>query len=306
MSKITLNPAYWQGMLLYKQQKWAAAALKFAKVLANQPDHANANFKLGMCHLKQKQWIRASRFINQAIELSPKKQGWRVQQERANKERIKSELAKLKESKLSAAQKEDQIREWIGQDYNNPQLHNELAHTLRKQGKWWQEVEALTFATSLEGRYPTWFYRLGEALEAMNRFQQAAKAYGQAIALKNGKAEALWHYRQGHCFEREGHDGPANPGAAKKAYAQAIAQDKQLKAKRFGIGVFHQARGLWPQAQQAYAQQHIQTPWDAELCYRLGMAHDRCYEWAEAEHAYRLALALDIERTEWQIGRAHV
>jgi tetratricopeptide (TPR) repeat protein len=299
MNHFTLSPTYWQGLLLYKQQKWAAAGKKFAEVLAKQPHNAAANFKLGMCHLKQKQWIRASRFINQAIELSPQKQGWRVQQEQANKERIKSELAKLKESKKTASQKEAQIREWIGQDYNNPQLHNELAHTLRKQGKWWQEVEALTFATRLEGRYPTWFYRLGEALEAMNRFQQAAKAYGQAIALKNGKAEAEWHYRQGHCFEREGHDGPANPGAAKKAYAQAIAQDTQLKAKRFGIGAFHEARGLWAKAQQAYAQQHIQAPWDAELCYRLGMAHDRCYEWADAEKAYRLALALDIQQIYW-------
>jgi CDP-glycerol glycerophosphotransferase len=299
MSKINLSPAFWQGMLLYKQQKWAAAALKFAKVLANQPDHATANFKLGMCHLKQKQWIRASRFINQAIELSPQKQGWRVQQERANKERIKSELAKLKESKLSAAQKEDQIREWIGEDYKNPQLHNELAHTLRQQGKWWQEVEALSFATSLEGRHPTWFYRLGEALEAMNRFQQAAKAYGQAIELKKGKAEAQWYYRQGYCLEREGHDGPANPSVAQRAYEEAIAKDTQLKAKRFGIGVFHQARGLWPQAQQAYAQQQMQAPWDEELYYRLGMTHDRCYEWEKAEQTYRLALALDINRTEW-------
>ncbi|WP_232504015.1 CDP-glycerol glycerophosphotransferase family protein [Thiomicrospira microaerophila] len=197
------------------------------------------------------------------------------------------------------AQAEAAVSELIQLNTDEPELYSKLAHMLRKQGKWWQEVEALKKAIELSPQYPTWHYRLGEALEAMNRHQQAAQAYGQAIELKQGKAEAQWYYRQGYCYQTQGHDGAPNLSAVKKAYDQAIAKDNKLNAKRFGIGVFHQVRGLWPQAQQAYAKQLNKTPWDAELCYRLGMAHDRCYEWSQAQEYYELALALDITQTYW-------
>lgn len=298
--KTSLNPTYLKALWLYQQKKWQAAANELQKVRQQDPNNAKALFKLGMCHYRLKQWIRAADRMTEALALAPQNQHWTVQQQKAVKESVKSKLTTLKaNTKLSATQKEDRVRNLLALDYNNAELHNELAHALRKQGKWWQEVEALTQATSLKPQFPTWHYRLGEALEAMNRFQQAAAAYGTAIELKKGKAEALWHYRQGFCYEREGHDGAPNPAAAQKAYQQATAKDATLNAKRYGIGVFHQSRGYWPQALAAYSQQWQKQPWDAELCYRTGMAHDRCYDWRQAEDWYKKALSILLDKPQW-------
>lgn len=206
---------------------------------------------------------------------------------------------KIAERAKNWSDAENNLREVLELENESAVIYNHLANMLRRQGKWWQEVEALKNAIELEGQHATWHYRLGEAQEVMSRFQQAAAAYANAIELKKGKADAEWYYRQGYCHERKGHDGPANLHRAKQAYQQAIDKDTKLDSKRFGIGVFHQKRGHWVQAAEAYARQLSTTPLDAELNYRLGMAYDRCYEWEKAEHYYTLALGLEIDKPDW-------
>lgn len=288
------NPrAYTQGLTLYRQKQWQQAVECFTQATIEQPNHAPSHFKLGMSHFRLKEYETALAAVNRALELDPSQTQWQEQLDQT----ARHVAAKAKQS---PSDKEQTIRDQL-ERLDNPSAHlyNQLAHTLRKQGKWWQEIEALKSAIALESNHPTWFYRLGEALEVMNRYQQAAKAYGNAIELKNGKAEAQWHYRQGYCFAREGHDGAPNLKAANEAYQQAIKKDSKLNAKRYGIGVFHQARGHWQQAALEYQQQVAQAPWDAQLHYRLGMAHDRCYEWALAEACYKAALTLDRNQPDW-------
>lgn len=284
------NPlSYTQGLKPYREKKWQEAREYFERAVEEKPGHAPSYFKLGMCHFRLKQYEQARDWIAQALELDPQQSSW--------KEQLAQTLHHL--SKVgSEPEREAFIREQL-ESIETAALYNELAHALRKQGKWWQEVEALKSAIALEEHHPTWHYRLGEALEVMNRFQEAAAKYGRAIELKNGKADAVWHYRQGYCFEREGHDGPPDPEAADKAHRLAIEKDGKLDAKRFGIGVFHQQRGHWAQAREAYQAKVSQQPWDAELNYKLGMAHDRCYEWEEAEACYKKALTIDMQQLGW-------
>lgn len=210
----------------------------------------------------------------------------------------------MAEYKAAVAEKrwldaENAMRDLLAYVDDNAQVYNRLAEALRKQGKWWQEVEALKSAIALEDQHPSWHYRLGEAEEVMNRFQAAAASYGQAIALKGGKADAQWYYRQGYAYARKGHDGEASPNAAEHAYQQAMVRDTKLNAQRFGIGVFHQLRGHWVQAKKVYKQHLLKSPTDAELYYRLAMAHDRCYEWSEAEAYYKKALSIEFDRAAW-------
>lgn len=288
------NPrAYTQGLVPYRQKQWQQAIDCFTQATNDQPEHAPSHFKLGMSHFRLKEYETALAAMTRALELDPSQKQWQEQLDQV----ARHVAAKAKQS---PSDKEQTIRDQI-ERLDNPSaiLYNQLAHTLRKQGKWWQEVEALKSAIALEGHHPTWHYRLGEAQEVMNRYQQAAEAYGEAIKLKNNKAEAQWYYRQGYCFAREGHDGPANQQAAESAYATAIEKDIKLNAQRFGIGVFHQQRGNWLLAKEAYQYSLAQQPWDAELHYRLGMAHDRCYEWAEAETCYTKALTIDTQQPYW-------
>jgi CDP-glycerol glycerophosphotransferase len=282
--------SYTAGLLPYRNKNWQEALQLFELATTEQPDHADSHFKLGMCHFRQKNYEQAKKAITRAMLLSPERDEWKKQL--AQTERHLSK----KESKRTLAEREEIIRNQLEEDEHNAELYDQLAQVLRKQGKWWQEVEALKKATELVQNNGNWFYRLGEALEVMNRFQQAAQSYGKAIKIKGGNADAQWFYRQGYCYARTGHDGVANLKAAKRAYAEAVSRDKKLNAKRFGIGVFHQARGLWPQAQQAYLEQLTFTPLDAELNFRLGMAYDRSYLWKKAEIYYRKSLAFDFQQ----------
>ncbi|MGR3762456.1 CDP-glycerol glycerophosphotransferase family protein (plasmid) [Roseobacteraceae bacterium NS-SX3] len=191
----------------------------------------------------------------------------------------------------------NQLIRLTGED---PEIQDALARSLRGQGKWWQEVAALETLISVTPRpaASVWF-RLGEAQEAMRRHSAAAAAYSRAIALAGEKAAAEWHYRLGYVLETEGHDGPARPDAARAAYGRAIAADQKLSSRRFGIGVFHAARGNWPAAARAFVETLTASPQDAELCYRTGMAHDRCYDWAAAESFYCMALSADPAVANW-------
>lgn len=288
------NPrAYTQGLTPYRQKQWQQAVECFTQATTEQPDHAPSHFKLGMSHFRLKEYEAALAAMTRALELDPSQKQWQEQLDQT----ARHVAAKAKQS---PSEKEQTIRDQIERlDNPSAMLYNQLAHSLRKQGKWWQEVEALKSAIALEDDHPTWFYRLGEAQEVMNRYQQAAEAYGRAIELKEGEASATWHYRQGYCFAREGHDGPADQQAAESAFAAAIEKDTKLNAQRFGIGVFHQQRGYWPQARKAYYNQLKKQTWDAELNYRAGMASDRCYEWADAEACFINALTIDKEQPYW-------
>lgn len=290
------NPrAYTQGLTPYRQKQWQQAVEYFTRATTEQPDHAPSHFKLGMSHFRLQEYEAALAAMTRALELDPSQKQWQEQLDQ-----VARHVAT--KAKQSPSEKEQTIRDQIERlDNPSAMLYNQLAHSLRKQGKWWQEIEALKSAIALEDDHPTWFYRLGEALEVMNLYQQAAEAYGRAIGLKEGEEEAsaTWHYRQGYCFAREGHDGPADQQASENAYAVAIEKDIKLNAQRFGIGVFHQQRGLWPQACKSYELQLFKNVWDAELHHYLGLMYIFCNKYFEAEKSYKQALAIDLQKTQY-------
>jgi CDP-glycerol glycerophosphotransferase len=189
------------------------------------------------------------------------------------------------------------FRESISLSPRNLFAHSALVYLLKKRGQWWQLETALKNRLKISPRSVTTWFNLGIALEKMNKCQESAKAFERAIALRNHSIPADWYYRQGYSYSREGHDGSPNPDLAQIAYQSAIKADKKLSAQRFGIGVFHQARAYWPQAAEAYAQQLNTNPQDPELTYKLGMAHDRCYNWAKAALNYQVAIDLQQQQS---------
>jgi CDP-glycerol glycerophosphotransferase len=178
------------------------------------------------------------------------------------------------------------LRDVVAADWGDARKHAALAEVLALQGKWWLVVESLEAAVANDGGRAEWFFRLGDAREAMKRYGQAAEAYHKAIELAPELAE--WHYRLGYALERAD-----RPVLAAKAYAQAakLAPETEEVA-RFGIGVYHQKRGYWEAARDAYARMLERTPLDAGLRACLGMANDRLYRWAEAVDCYGKAIAL--------------
>ncbi|CAD7341485.1 MULTISPECIES: CDP-glycerol glycerophosphotransferase family protein [unclassified Sphingobium] len=167
-----------------------------------------------------------------------------------------------------------------------------LANAVERQGRTWQVADILRDAAKQAPDNADLPFRLGDALERMGRHAEAASAFAEALAIKDGSAD--WHYRHGYALERAGEQGQA-----KAAYDAAQKRDKKLNSAKFGVGVFHQARGLYKDAADAYAATAAENPINPELWFKLGFAYDRCYEWAKAQHAYSVAISQQFDRPYW-------
>jgi CDP-glycerol glycerophosphotransferase len=174
------------------------------------------------------------------------------------------------------------------------QHHLDVVRVLGIQGKHWQKVEVLSAARQWHEHDPALHFQLAEALESMDRYDEAATAFASAVALMPENAE--WNYRLGFALERAGKTAPA-----KLAYEQACSRDTELGAKKFGIGVFHEKRAFWREAAEAYLAALVSRRADAELHFRHGAALDRCMEWELALEAFRNAVALgqDSAKPQW-------
>jgi CDP-glycerol glycerophosphotransferase len=191
----------------------------------------------------------------------------------------------------SVFSEEQVLRIQIAQGDDSAEIHNELANCSRKQGKRWLEIGVRRDAISRDPNQAEWHFKLGEALEAMNRFQQAAESYRQAMKLEQDNPD--FAFRAGFAYEREGFDGPGNPERALECYAEAAKHDKTGKAELLGIGIFHEKLGYWQEAVANYKKQLALDPENSELLYRAGLSYDRCYQWVEAENYISRSLLLD-------------
>ncbi len=190
------------------------------------------------------------------------------------------------------------FRESIEKNPKNPNLYFELSIILKKQSKWWQQIEALKSAIKLDASNGQLYYELAEANYKMNRFEEAAECFERAIQLKNSK-DSMWFYKMGESYEKSG-----KIQKSELAYKKAIEFDKKFDSKRFGIGIFHQQRGLWKEVADSYEKQIEINSFDDELYYKLGMAYDRLYDWEHAAKMYSKALLINQKRpyTSYRLG----
>ncbi|MET4096681.1 CDP-glycerol glycerophosphotransferase family protein [Arthrobacter sp. UYCu712] len=177
--------------------------------------------------------------------------------------------------------------------------HSALAAGYKRAGQRWQEIQVLETGLELHGAGAAWHIRLGEAREAMNRYEQAADAYSAANRLDPSSAEI--HFREGSCRERSG-----DPETAAALFATAVALDTKLNAASFGIGVFYQQVGDWLRAANAYADELSHRPHNAALAYRAAHALEKCYEWEASADMYRRATAMNPAEASWHYRRGFV
>lgn len=315
---------YWKGLHFYQKGDWEKAKYYFELAVQKKPEHAYSNFKLGMCFFKQGIWDKAYHYISIATNLAPEILHWQVQlrqsevRTRVKKHKKKTAIAipfankavevkqkinidEIKRITSSSANDiaEQIIIEALEKEPENAELYAELALLQNKQNKLWQSVDSWSEAISRDSRYAEWFYQYGIVLEKLGHFAQASKAYEQAKSLSMKQNLSELYFRLGFVNEYQGHDNEINLDVAKQAYELAIQTDQKLKAKEFGIGVFHENRRDWGRAIIAYKSQLEITPNNPELLYRLGFAYDRNYQFEQAEKIYKEALSLK-QKPEWR------
>ncbi|MCI2235364.1 CDP-glycerol glycerophosphotransferase family protein [Helicobacter sp. CaF467b] len=270
-----LNPlffySYLKGMLYYHYYKDYNKALKYyQKALKTKDNHAKCHFKVGMCYFKQQDWSNAKDFMESAVLLRSDMRNWQRQlsQVENHLEQIGSTNAKI----------------------------------------WWKEVEDIKVKIAKKGGSFRLYKDLAAALEVMLRFQEAARSYQQALDFVEHKdhTHAELYYRMGFCYERE-EEGISDIALAKEAYFNAMLLDDKLDSKRFGVGVFHQQRGYWKEANSAYLEwyeQNGKAREDEDFLYKIAMSYDRLYDWDNAEKYYNKALEINYHRpyTHYRLG----
>nr|WP_277930871.1 CDP-glycerol glycerophosphotransferase family protein [Helicobacter sp. CaF467b] len=258
-------------MLYYHYYKDYNKALKYyQKALKTKDNHAKCHFKVGMCYFKQQDWSNAKDFMESAVLLRSDMRNWQRQlsQVENHLEQIGSTNAKI----------------------------------------WWKEVEDIKVKIAKKGGSFRLYKDLAAALEVMLRFQEAARSYQQALDFVEHKdhTHAELYYRMGFCYERE-EEGISDIALAKEAYFNAMLLDDKLDSKRFGVGVFHQQRGYWKEANSAYLEwyeQNGKAREDEDFLYKIAMSYDRLYDWDNAEKYYNKALEINYHRpyTHYRLG----
>jgi tetratricopeptide (TPR) repeat protein len=80
-AKIFDSPDAWFRLArnAFQNNAWDNGIRYFTEVIRCRPNHAESNFKLGICRMKRGMWHEAIASIGAAIELDPEKTQWRTQ-----------------------------------------------------------------------------------------------------------------------------------------------------------------------------------------------------------------------------------
>lgn len=172
-------------------------------------------------------------------------------------------------------------------------LQYKRAGLLRRAGFRWQEMEALEKAIEILPGCAEWYWELGEACEAMNRFDQAASAFSSAIQYES-PVPPVHFYRLGFVLESAG-----RISEAQMAYQKAIDHHPSAMARLLGVAFFHHRFSRPLQAIRALSENESLCGETASRHFRLGQAHERIFQWGPAAEAYRRAIQAEPARAYW-------
>ena len=252
---------------------------------------AEALYRLANLGLQDGDPVDVQRMLEEAVALEPERAAWHYRLATVLEKQGDEDAALthyrtavgLEPSNAAWSQRLERLENSVRMA--KAKADDERAKSLRKKGARWQELEILLNASTNFSNSPDWFLRLGDALEAMNRFSEAAEAFEKANALRPGHAENL--AREGYCWQMAGMEERAD-----STFRHAQQSDRELHSKELGNGVFFECRGMWHEAASQFDRDCEKRPMDAELHFRAGRALERCYSWKKAASRYRQATLL--------------
>jgi CDP-glycerol glycerophosphotransferase len=178
-----------------------------------------------------------------------------------------------------------------------------LCTLLLKQRKWWQAKEALTLGLRLEPNRPKRWLQLGNTLEKLRHYAEAAAAYKSALvwnddALEVGSLVDVY-YSIGFCLEKAQAQHQALNLESAEFYAKALNLEIAASREPKGLIAYHIRRDRLKSAAQVCQRELLSRPQDTTLHYTLGTLYERNHEWKDAETCYREALSLAPANSMW-------
>ncbi len=163
------NPLYpyWQGRLDYDSQNFPAAAAKFQKAIALDPDFMKAYDNLGLCLEGMAKYEEAIQQYRNAIRLN-REHNLRSAWPSLNLGTLLVTLDRLDEA-------EPLFRESLQFDANFAQAHYQLGVLLQKQNKIPEAVKELNRAAALDPAYSEPHYALARLYRRAGNLEQAER-----------------------------------------------------------------------------------------------------------------------------------
>lgn len=271
---------YYLANAKFNLAEYGEALLLTERAVELDPTRGSWFYRLGALYERAARHDTAAAAFGQAVMLEPQRLDWRLRMadslERANK----------------IAEYLDVLRTALSFSPGNIDLNRIYVRAIKRHGRTWQMIDALEHLIDYEPDNGVWHRELGFAKAELSQHEVAAHHLARAEVLRASSDASL--VELGHQLELSG-----NQIGASKALEIAVSRDSKLSAPEFGPGVFFQKRGMWPEAALHYQRSIVHQRVNADLWYRLGIAYDRSYDWAQAEESLFTAVALRPGVASW-------
>jgi len=263
-----------QSAIQYHQRgRLAEAEQLYRKVLAQQPDHADALYLLGRLAAQVGRYGIAADLIGQAVALRPD---------------FPEAYCDLGVALYGTGQLDEAIcayRQAIALRPQYADAYSNLGDALKVKGQAEEAIAACRHAVVLRSNFPEAHYNLGNALTMKARLDEAIIAYRQAIALRPNYPEAYGNLGVALC-------GKGQLDEAIAAYRQALAQRPNYAEAHNNLGDALKVKGQLDEAIAACRQSIALRPANPDAYNNLGNALRLNGQLDEAIAAYRQAVAL--------------
>ena len=222
-----------EGLRHHQAGRLPDAEACYRRVLAAEPEHADALHLLGVIAYQLKRHDVSVALIRQAI-----KQNGRNPFYFSHLGTALRDQGKLDEAIVA-------YRQAIGLKPDFAEAHSNLGNALRDQGKIAEAILAYRRAIGLKPDYAEAHSNLGNALRDEGELDEAIVAYRRAIGLKPDYAVA--HSNLGNALRAQG-----KLDAAIASHSQAIGLKSDYAEAHYNLGSALQDRGRLEDARQAY------------------------------------------------------
>lgn len=276
-----------QGLVHHRAGRAAEAKDCYRKVLAADPDNAEALHLLGVLALQAGNWDAAAARIERAIAVNDTVPAYH------------DHLAVVRRNQGRLNDAEVAHRRALALDPKFASAHNNLATTLRQAGRLADALQAAGRALEAAPRDARIAANAASLFMEARAYANAADAFGQAAAADPGSA-AL-HERHGVALFRAG-----RPDAAEAAFREALRLVPDgLNAARWLVEALLMLERV-DEAAELASTLVVRQPGDAGLGAMAGVAAMRAGDIDAAEAAYRGALGCDAKCLSALVGLATI
>ena len=150
----------------------------YRAILAQQPDHADALYRMGSLANQMGRFREASEWLGKAIAVRPSAPFFTE---------LAVALARAGDKKPALQAR----RQALALEPHSPAMHSGLGTALQQQGQFDEAIASFQQAISLEPNNPNWHYNLGNALLTAKQFAESAQSYRRCLQLAPNHIGAL-------------------------------------------------------------------------------------------------------------------